>query len=129
MDDEVIKAVCGPARDGRATHIAHRKSGIPLRTGQVFTFKAKTPEERPSFDLLLLQWNLVQVAAMSGAADVYEAGNPDYTLDEGDGAAYTEDWIDRLEDPDDGEMRFLQPDDATDNHDGLNEEAGNMGPI
>lgn len=50
--------------------LAHRKSGMPVRTGQIFHIRADDPEHLPSFELLELQWNLLRVAAISGAADV-----------------------------------------------------------
>ncbi|CAK7564432.1 MAG: hypothetical protein SEPTF4163_002323, partial [Sporothrix epigloea] len=53
--------------------VAHRKSGLPLRTGQIFTIRAENPEDLPSFELLDMQWNLLRVAAMSGAAEAEDA--------------------------------------------------------
>ncbi|KAH7163373.1 hypothetical protein B0J13DRAFT_634611 [Dactylonectria estremocensis] len=49
--------------------IAYRASGLPIETGQVFVIRSNTPDELPSFDLLELQWNMVRVAAICGAAD------------------------------------------------------------
>ncbi|EPE06078.1 snf2 family helicase [Ophiostoma piceae UAMH 11346] len=60
----------GNARGKNGT-LAHRQSGICIETGQVFVISADRPEGLPSLDLLELQWNLVRVAAMSGAADAY----------------------------------------------------------
>jgi hypothetical protein len=60
--------------------LAHRKSGVPIRTGQTFVIRAENPEELPSFELLKLQWNLLRVAAICGAADVtddYYEGDED----------------------------------------------------
>lgn len=56
--------------------LAHRQSGIPVETGQVFTTTAKDPKALPSYELLELQWNILQLAAMSGAADVQVHGPP-----------------------------------------------------
>jgi len=53
--------------------LAHRESGIPIRTGQIFTIRAENPEDLPSWDLLELSWNLLRVAAICGAADVDDA--------------------------------------------------------
>ncbi|CAK7563928.1 MAG: hypothetical protein SEPTF4163_001810 [Sporothrix epigloea] len=53
--------------------VAYRKSGLPLQTGQIFTIRAESPEDLPSFELLDMQWNLLRVAAMSGAAEAEDA--------------------------------------------------------
>lgn len=50
--------------------IAHRKSGVQIRTGQIFLIRANNPEDKVSRDLLQLHWDLLRVAAISGAADV-----------------------------------------------------------
>ncbi|KAK4249859.1 hypothetical protein C7999DRAFT_39162 [Corynascus novoguineensis] len=50
--------------------VAHRKSGVPIRTGQTFLLQANRPEDMPSWDLLEMQWNLLRVAAICGVADV-----------------------------------------------------------
>jgi hypothetical protein len=60
--------------------LAHRKSGVPIQTGQTFVIRAEKPEDLPSFELLELQWNLLRVAAICGAGDVTDAGY--YDLDE-----------------------------------------------
>ena len=52
---------------------AHRKSGLPIETGQTFVIRAENFEDLPSFELLELQWNLLRVAAICGAADVTDA--------------------------------------------------------
>ena len=54
---------------GRNDTLAHRASGIPIQTGQVFVIRAEDPRNLPSLDLLELQWHLVRLAAMSGAAN------------------------------------------------------------
>ncbi|CAK7274808.1 hypothetical protein SEPCBS57363_006353 [Sporothrix epigloea] len=71
-----IRSLCG-GEDDLATWgpqpVAHRMSGLPLRTGQIFTIRAENPEDLPSFELLDMQWNLLRVAAMSGAAEAEDA--------------------------------------------------------
>ncbi|CAK7565231.1 MAG: hypothetical protein SEPTF4163_003143 [Sporothrix epigloea] len=67
-----IRLLCGGEDDLETwgpQPVAHRKSGLPLRTGQIFTIRAENPEDLPSFELLDMQWNLLRVAAMSGAAE------------------------------------------------------------
>ncbi len=59
------------SRRGRNSTVAHRQSGLRIETGQVFVITATKPDDLPSLDLLELQWNLIRVAAMSGAADVH----------------------------------------------------------
>lgn len=49
--------------------LAHRASGVPIQTGQTFVIRADNPGDLPSFELLELQWNLLRVAAICGAAD------------------------------------------------------------
>lgn len=49
--------------------LAHRESGIPTRTGQIFTIKADKAEDLPSWDFLELVESL-RVAAICGTADV-----------------------------------------------------------
>ncbi|CAK7273591.1 hypothetical protein SEPCBS119000_005739 [Sporothrix epigloea] len=75
LDD--ISALCGGGTDfeswGRPP-VAHRKSGLPLETGQIFTIRAENPEDLPSFDLLEMQWDLLRIAAMSGAAEAQDEG-------------------------------------------------------
>jgi hypothetical protein len=59
-------------------NLAHRPSGVAIRTGQ--TFLLRSHEEMPSWDLLEMQWDLLRVAAICGAADVtddyYDYDNP-----------------------------------------------------
>ncbi|AEO60616.1 hypothetical protein MYCTH_2309977 [Thermothelomyces thermophilus ATCC 42464] len=66
-------------------NLAHRKSGVRIRTGQTFLIRANKPEDRVSWDLLEMQWNLLRVAAISGAADVTDDY---YDYDEPDERAY-----------------------------------------
>lgn len=60
-------------------NLAHRPSGVAIRTGQTFLLRAH--EEMPSWDLLEMQWDLLRVAAICGAADVtddyYDYEDPD----------------------------------------------------
>ncbi|KIH89984.1 hypothetical protein SPBR_01016 [Sporothrix brasiliensis 5110] len=58
-------------RRGRNGTLAHQESGQRIETGQVFVIKADDPELLPSLEILELQWALVRLAALSGAADVY----------------------------------------------------------
>lgn len=62
---------------GRNGTLAHQASGRRIETGQVFVIKANDPELLPSLDLLELQWVLVRLAALSGAAGVYAGGSGD----------------------------------------------------
>ncbi|KAK4154572.1 hypothetical protein C8A00DRAFT_14291 [Chaetomidium leptoderma] len=62
--------------------LAHRASGVPIRTGQTFVICAKNPNHLPSFELLELQWNLLRVAAICGAADVTDEPDSDVDDDE-----------------------------------------------
>ncbi|KAK3900227.1 hypothetical protein C8A05DRAFT_17445 [Staphylotrichum tortipilum] len=63
--------------------LAHRASGVPIRTGQTFLIRANHPMELPSFQLLELQWNLLRVAAICGAADVTD--EDDFDVDNYEG--------------------------------------------
>lgn len=56
--------------DGHPQLFAHRPSGRTIRTGQTFTIRADYPEHLPSFELLELQWNILRIAAISGATDL-----------------------------------------------------------
>lgn len=62
-------------------NLAHRPSGVAIRTGQIFLLRARAHEEMPSWDLLEMQWDLLRVAAICGAADVtddyYDFEDPD----------------------------------------------------
>ncbi|KXX80332.1 hypothetical protein MMYC01_204672 [Madurella mycetomatis] len=59
--------------------LAHRESGVLIQTGQ--TFILQRHEHMPSWELLEMQWNLLRVAALCGAADVmdeyYDFEDPD----------------------------------------------------
>lgn len=62
--------------------LAHRRSGMPIQTGQMFVIRAEKPEDLPSFELLEMQWNLLRVAAICGAANVADASYYDLDDDE-----------------------------------------------
>ncbi|KAM0434568.1 hypothetical protein ACHAPT_003664 [Fusarium lateritium] len=49
--------------------LAHRKSGLPIKTGQVFTVHAQNADDLPDWDMLQLQWDLHRVAAIAGAGE------------------------------------------------------------
>ncbi|KAL2756661.1 hypothetical protein ACRALDRAFT_2026691 [Sodiomyces alcalophilus JCM 7366] len=70
-------------------NLAHRRSGFPIQTGQTFIIRAENPEDLPSFELLDLQWNLLRVAAISGAA---EATDEDYETDDDEAEAALDLW-------------------------------------
>ncbi|KAK3905994.1 hypothetical protein C8A05DRAFT_12221 [Staphylotrichum tortipilum] len=59
-----------------------RPTGVPIETGQTFVLRAENPEDLPSFELLEMQWNLLRVAAICGAADVTDASYYDLDDDE-----------------------------------------------
>ena len=46
------------------------KGGNDLETGQTFVLGAEDPENAPSFLLLELSWNILRLAAISGAANL-----------------------------------------------------------
>lgn len=48
--------------------LAFRPSGVAIQTGQ--TFLLEKHEQMPSWDLLEIQWDLLRVAAICGAADL-----------------------------------------------------------
>ncbi|KAK4147203.1 uncharacterized protein C8A04DRAFT_9290 [Dichotomopilus funicola] len=48
--------------------LAHRESGVKIRNGQTFLFRQHA--EMPSWELLELQWNLLRISAICGAAEV-----------------------------------------------------------
>ncbi|GAB1312858.1 hypothetical protein MFIFM68171_03068 [Madurella fahalii] len=59
--------------------LAHRESGVRIQTGQ--TFVLQRHDHMPSWELLEMQWDLLRVAALCGAADVmddyYDFEDPD----------------------------------------------------
>ncbi|KAK5652994.1 hypothetical protein OQA88_9280 [Cercophora sp. LCS_1] len=59
--------------------LAHRESGVRIRTGQKFLLPRH--EHMPSLELLEMQWDLLRVTALCGAADVtdeyYDFEDPD----------------------------------------------------
>ena len=65
------------------SYLAHRASGVPIQTGQTFVIRAEDSKDLPSFELLEVQWNLLRVAAICGAADVTDELDPDADDDGG----------------------------------------------
>jgi hypothetical protein len=55
--------------------------GKTLQTGQVFTIRVDDPGQLPCFELLELQWDLLRVAAISGAGN-FQAYDPFYDAEE-----------------------------------------------
>ncbi|CAK7228553.1 hypothetical protein SBRCBS47491_006944 [Sporothrix bragantina] len=83
--DTAITAMSGGDTDilrWGAPLVAHRRSGVRIQTGQLFTIRADTPEQLPSFELLQLQWDMMRISAMCGAADVYDDEYNDDDSDE-----------------------------------------------
>ncbi|KAK1246092.1 hypothetical protein MKX07_005161 [Trichoderma sp. CBMAI-0711] len=58
--------------------------GKTLQTGQVFTIRVEDASRLPCFELLELQWDLLRVAAISGAGN-FQAFDPFYDAEELDG--------------------------------------------
>ncbi len=52
--------------------LSHHKGGLPIESGHIFTIRARNPADLPNRELLELQWHLLRVAAMCGAADAYD---------------------------------------------------------
>ena len=67
LDVAGLRTPSGPEAWGSC--LAHRASGVPIRTGQTFVIRADHPKDLPSLELLELRWNLLRVAAICGAAD------------------------------------------------------------
>ncbi|KAF4984340.1 hypothetical protein FZEAL_451 [Fusarium zealandicum] len=85
-----LASLDGPDGMAWGDRLAHRKSGLPIETGQTFIIKAEHPDDLPSFELLQLQWDLLRVAAMCGAG---EASDDDFFYerdDEDDVAGFSE---------------------------------------
>lgn len=57
-------------------------SGHPLLDGTLFDLTSDDPKNQVSFDLLQLQWDLLRMAALSGAAEAAE--DPSWNPDEDD---------------------------------------------
>ncbi|KAK3945642.1 hypothetical protein QBC46DRAFT_371261 [Diplogelasinospora grovesii] len=68
-EDQDILVQAGLVDQSWGANLEHRRSGVPIQTGQTFIIRAENPEDLPSFELLELQWNLLRVAAICGAAD------------------------------------------------------------
>ncbi|CAK7273579.1 hypothetical protein SEPCBS119000_005731 [Sporothrix epigloea] len=82
-----ISSLCGGENDFQSwgqPPVAHRKSGLPLQTGQIFTIRAEDPEDLPSFELLEMQWDLLRIAAMSGAAEPTDESSGEDEDEDGD---------------------------------------------
>lgn len=77
-EDQDILAQAGLTDQGWGANLAHRQSGVRIQTGQTFAIRAEDQGKLPSFKLLELQWDLLRVAAICGAA---EATDKDYDED------------------------------------------------
>ncbi|KAK1762863.1 hypothetical protein QBC33DRAFT_563466 [Phialemonium atrogriseum] len=64
---------------------AHRRSGRRIKTGQTFVFWAGNLETLPNFELLQLSWELLRVAAISGAVKLTD----DLPDDDGDDEVFS----------------------------------------
>ncbi|CAK7273484.1 hypothetical protein SEPCBS57363_005676 [Sporothrix epigloea] len=85
--ESAMQTVCGGnTRDWGTPQLAHRPSGLRIETGQLFKIRAAKPYLLPSFKLLELQWNLLRMSAMSGAANIYDQDEED-DKDSADGSA------------------------------------------
>ena len=58
--------------------LAHRESGVRIRTGQTFMLRRHENMPCPSWGLLEMQWDLLRVAALCGAADVMDEYYDDF---------------------------------------------------
>ncbi|EHK50256.1 hypothetical protein TRIATDRAFT_303832 [Trichoderma atroviride IMI 206040] len=76
--------------------LAHRASGLRLKTGQVFTLTANDSAHMPNFDLLQLSWDLRRIISICGVVveeNVDDDGdnddyyNDDYYSDNDDGSS------------------------------------------
>ncbi|UKZ66149.1 uncharacterized protein TrAtP1_007325 [Trichoderma atroviride] len=71
--------------------LAHRASGLRLKTGQVFTLTANDSAHMPNFDLLQLSWDLLRIISICGVVgeeNVDDDGdNDDYYSDNDDGSS------------------------------------------
>lgn len=78
-DDDDFLARAGLVDQSWGEQLAHRRSGMTVRTGQTFTITADDPEDIPSFELLQMHWDLLRIAAISGAAGLVDE---DYLSDD-----------------------------------------------
>lgn len=63
-----IKALCGgDTCTWGPPQVAHRPSGLPIQTGQLFEIRARDQEQLPSMELLQVQWYLRRIAAICAA--------------------------------------------------------------
>ena len=101
-DDATVAAVGGHPGgpdDPEVEPLDHRPSGVPLQTGHVFTIRAAKAEDLPSLSLLEVQWHLMRLAAMCGAADVDDDDADDDSDDKDsidndtDSYAYLNEWV------------------------------------
>lgn len=67
-DDDDFLGRAGLVDQAWGEQLAHRRSGMVLKTGQTFTIMADNPDDVPSFELLEMHWDLLRIAAISGAA-------------------------------------------------------------
>jgi hypothetical protein len=78
--------------------LMHRKSGLPIETGQTFILKGNGPLLAPSFELLQLSWDLSRIVAISGAAepvDLSDVESDDEDIDE-DNFDWVQQWAGRI---------------------------------
>lgn len=77
-----------PAAGAPRTWTTDRAACARVQTGQLYTVHADNPAHLPSFELLEMQWNLMRVGVMCGAADVDEndgrSESDDDVLDSGE---------------------------------------------
>ncbi|EGY18044.1 hypothetical protein VD0002_g4257 [Verticillium dahliae] len=45
------------------------RTGAPVLDGQIFTIKAAMKDDLPDYDILMLQWDIVRMASLCGAAE------------------------------------------------------------
>jgi len=80
LNDDILHQA-GVMDQNWGDNLAHRESGVRIRTGQTFLLRADKSEDKPNWDLLEMQWDLLRVAAICGAADVtddyYDYEDPD----------------------------------------------------
>ena len=53
----------------RATHITSFHTGQPILDGDLFDITSPNESARPSMEIIKLQWDLIRMAALSGAAE------------------------------------------------------------
>lgn len=85
-----ILATANLSGDHWGSIVAHRASGLLLKTGQVFTSTANNPSHVPNFDLLQLSWDLLRMISICGAAKEDVDDNDDVVDDDGFGVEANE---------------------------------------